>query len=179
MNKTISIIALPLLWLSLLFAFFPISLYAQTVPSGCTYTGHTCIEQGGIKHFGGVDVYSSCWKYQEHYSCSPTPINECKPYEQSCKLGAFQKCLLTIGGQCVEYLYTYECPTKVCDGTSLYCGKDIFCIDGDCTNKKPTQNKNFGQDASALASVAGLLKILIKIIKSAYLMERLWNVPLI
>ncbi|MDA0910336.1 MAG: conjugal transfer protein TraN [Proteobacteria bacterium] len=151
-NKTISI-SISAFIASL--SFVPISLYAEGVPSGCTYTGQTCIEQGSVKHFGGVDIYSDCWKYQQHYSCSPTPINECAPYEQSCKLGAFQKCLLTIGGQCVEYLYTYECPKQVCDGTSLYCGSDIFCIDGDCTKPKPTQNKNFGQDASELAAVAG------------------------
>lgn len=139
-------------------SFFSTYAYSEDVPNGCTYTGQTCVEAGGTKTVGGIDVYSDCWKYQKNYSCKQTPtVDECTPYENSCQLGSVQQCLATIGGLCVEYNYTYECPKQVCDGVNLYCGNNIFCIDGDCATQTPTQNKDFGQDVSELAAVTGAI----------------------
>ena len=55
---------------------------------------------------------------------------------------------------CVEYRYTYECPTKHCANRSLYCTQNVFCIDGDCTKTTPTKNDDFGKDAAELAAAA-------------------------
>lgn len=129
-------------------------VWAEGVPSGCHYTGHTCIQAGGTKVIDGVSVTSSCWQYQQHYTCGLAPVDGCTAYEKKCRPGAVQECLFSIGGQCVDYRYHYECPTKVCDGHSLYCGNNIFCIDGHCAKQTPKDNKHFGQDVSELAAVA-------------------------
>ena len=132
--------------------------YAGGIPQGCSYQSESCVEAGGTRNIEGVNVHLDCWRYERQYICQSGAVNTCQIYEQTCQKGSFSQCLVSIAGQCVSYRYEYECPKKVCDGTNLYCGKNIFCIDGNCAQKTPTQNKDFGQAASELDSVTNGMK---------------------
>lgn len=133
-----------------------LSLYAQPVPSGCTLSEQTCVEAGGTRSINGVNVYSDCWKYAMSYTCGlPDPINTCTDYEKTCSLDIVSDCTQKIGGICVAYHYIYSCPTRICDGKTLMCGSQSFCLDGDCYDPKGSQtdSKDFAQNASDFAGV--------------------------
>lgn len=130
------------------------TLVADNLPTGCTLPVRTCTEPGGTKIFAGVKVTLPCWKYSESYTCGVGNIDTCKTLPSKCHIGATARCLIQIEGRCVKADYTYECPTKKCTSHSLYCGKDVFCIDGNCAKQTPTANKHFGQSTAELAAAA-------------------------
>ena len=139
-----------LLLLILVFCYTSFSM-ADGVPAGCGNPVKTCIQPGGTKTFAGVPVTLPCWQYKETYTCGIAPTNTCAPLEKTCKMSGVAKCLAQIEGLCVETEYTYECPTQHCASHSLYCGHDVFCLDGNCVKQTPTANQHFGNDSSELA----------------------------
>lgn len=127
--------------------------YAEGVPQGCTYTGQTCVQQGGTRYVDGVPVYSDCWQYQQNYTCQITPAVDTCTTMDNCNYQS-QQCIAQIAGVCVKYHYDYSCPVKHCDQKPFSCGTPKFCMDGDCYNAKPTNStgQDFGQAAAAMAA---------------------------
>ena len=130
-------------------------LFALGVPEGCTLAKQECIEPGGTRHINGVAAYSDCWKYRMHYNCSIAPINTCVQYEKDCSLDRVKGCSRKIGHLCVAQEFIYSCPTRFCDGESIVCGEQSFCLDGDCYEEKNTKtsSEEFAREASSFAAV--------------------------
>ena len=137
-----------------------ILLYAGGIPQGCALAKQECVEPGGTRYINGVAAHSDCWKYRMTYTCSIAPINTCAEYEKDCSLDRVKGCSRKIGNLCVAQEFIYSCPTRFCDGESIVCGEQSFCLDGDCYEEKNTKTspENFAQDASSFASVMEMAK---------------------
>ena len=135
-------------------------LFAAGVPQGCQLSQQECIEPGGTRHINGVAAHSNCWKYRMHYTCSIAPINTCAQHEKDCSLDRIKGCSRKIGNLCVAQEFIYSCPTRFCDGESIVCGEQSFCLDGDCYEEKNTKtsSEDFAHDASNFAAVMEMAK---------------------
>ena len=133
----------------LLFFIFSQSVFA--LPKGCQVATQTCVEAGGTRLINHIPVTLDCWKKKVTYHCGGKAVNTCNSLINQ---GCTQVGSNCTDSSCMTYQQTYQCPVKNC-ATQLVCAQDVFCIDGDCVKQTPTENTNFGQDTSALASVTG------------------------
>lgn len=120
--------------------------------SGCQTLPQTCTEPGATRNINGKDISEPCWQYSTSYICGVNN-NDCQAYQGCEQTGS--DCQTQIGGVCIQYKQTYQCETQHCDTTGMVCGGQFFCIDGDCSDPKPTQNQDIGKDSAELAAVAG------------------------
>jgi conjugal transfer mating pair stabilization protein TraN len=124
--------------------------------ASCGLTKNQCIEGAGTRTIKGVPVYQSCWKYKKTYQCGQGEVNTCGQY-QSCKQTQ-SRCAKTVNGQCIKWNKKYTCDVETCDNTTLICGEQSFCLDGECYNPTREKNTEFDQAASSLAALADAAK---------------------
>ncbi|EJX5614693.1 type-F conjugative transfer system mating-pair stabilization protein TraN [Vibrio parahaemolyticus] len=122
---------------------------------GCTaIDSQICVEGRETRVIEGVEVTLDCWKYEQQYQCDVDntcdELAECTEDSRSCSL--------QFNGVCIEEEISKTCNVKECSPTSLQCGNDSFCLDGDCYDATPTTSDDFDKAAAGLAGLAEAAK---------------------
>ncbi|MCZ6417386.1 type-F conjugative transfer system mating-pair stabilization protein TraN [Vibrio parahaemolyticus] len=117
----------------------------------CSAVSETCIEGPETRIVNGIPTYRSCWKYQIDHQCQTD--NTCNALPADCEVLNTQ-CRLQQYGVCIENDVTMRCPFQKCSSTSLFCGEESFCLDGDCFEEIPTTDDAFDESLAALAALA-------------------------
>lgn len=108
-----------------------------------------CLASQETRVIEDVSVTRDCWETQSTYRCK----NGCESQETK---GCFQlssRCSqFDKTATCQQYEQVYQCPEKVCT-PAVVCTKNLFCANGDCTQKIATQNEQFAQSIASLAAV--------------------------
>lgn len=121
----------------------------------CSNPRTECIEGSGTRNINGVSVTLDCWKYRTTYECREASDNNCEVLrKQGCtQIGA--KCRIYVAGSCVVQDETYKCSREQYDEIGdIACGKNIFCVGGNCTPTSPIQNNNFNKAAVSLYALS-------------------------
>jgi conjugal transfer mating pair stabilization protein TraN len=126
----------------------------------CTMQGAPiCTEGASTKTINGVAVTKDCWSYQQNYQCgNPTNDATCTALQAQNCTQKNSTCTQTVGGICLSYTDTYQCPQKTCAGQGVVCGGQFFCTNGTCYTPKNTpstqqdMNKAVGGLAAANAA---------------------------
>lgn len=125
------------------------------LPAQCTRIQRTCQVPGGTKVLDGVSFTEPCWVYQDSYQCGTGKASiSCQALRsQGCQLIS-RTCLQKAGGLCLNSEDTYSCSQKTCTGKTNICAGNVFCVDGQCYEKKPTQETaaDFAKAGSELAA---------------------------
>lgn len=124
--------------------------------ASCGLKTDTCIEGAATRTVAGIPVYQSCWKYKKTYQCGQGQVDTCEQYA-SCQQTDNQ-CSETVNGQCIKWNKNYTCESQTCDDTTLICGEQSYCLDGECFAPTGTQNNEFNQAASSMAAVSEAAK---------------------
>ncbi|MBE8574105.1 type-F conjugative transfer system mating-pair stabilization protein TraN [Vibrio sp. OPT18] len=131
----------------------------QNLPPECSSSQFTCIEGPETRIINGVEVYRSCWKKRETYTCRYP--NTCSnlltnPNDTlTCKLSEPDKryCKIAIQNQCLVYDVTLSCVEKKCEDINLICGEASFCLEGDCYAGEGQKNDDFAESAAGLGAL--------------------------
>lgn len=122
--------------------------------SECSQVKNECIDSADTRIVNGIPTYLDCWKYEQQYQCDVDntcdELAECTEDSRSCSL--------QFNGVCIEEEISKTCNIKECSPTSLQCGNDSFCLDGDCYNPMPKHNTEFDKSAAALAGLNAAAK---------------------
>ncbi|HFI9384223.1 type-F conjugative transfer system mating-pair stabilization protein TraN [Vibrio parahaemolyticus] len=123
-----------------------------SLPSECQQVEKICIEGEGTRTINGIPTYLDCWKYQLNHVCDLP--NGCDSLPNDCEAQAETSCSLMLNGVCVEQTIPHICSEKQCSETSLLCGEESFCLDGDCFEEMPTTDGSFDESLASLAALA-------------------------
>lgn len=131
---------------------------SDAINSGfCQVGSWQCTGGSQTREINGINVTRSCWGYQSQVNCgSSTPSSSCQGLiNQGCSLQS-RACTKKIGNFCLESQDTYSCAHQKCQGTSNICGGDVFCVDGNCYEKKPSQStaSDFAKAGSEMAAAS-------------------------
>lgn len=142
---------------------FTVSCDQDTIDSlGCVANGgEVCTSKPNeTRYVGGIQLTSSCWSYQQNYTCGNRAINTCQPFiNQGCSEVA-SECKTPGQSPCLDYNVTYSCPQTSVLGKGIACGSKFFCLSGNCTKQNPSQEsaKDFNKAVSSLAAVSAMGK---------------------
>lgn len=117
----------------------------------CRVVSQRCIEGRATRRINGIPTTLNCWKYQINHQCSRD--NTCNALPANCTTTATH-CSAKQKGVCIEEELKKSCPEKRCSSTSLTCGEESFCLDGDCYGEMPTPSQDFNESAAALAALS-------------------------
>lgn len=90
------------------------------------------------------------------YQCGQGEVDTCKQYD-ACKQTDNQ-CDKSVNGQCIKWNKKFTCELETCSETTLICGEQSYCLDGECFAPTGTTNNEFNQAASALAALGEAAK---------------------
>ena len=125
-----------------------------SIPAICALSKSTCTQAGGNRAFNDVTIYEPCWNTENAYSCGPVEDHSCDLLTNAGCSTVNLKCTDTFNNICVQYQNTMSCPTNTCSTSDVICGEHSFCMDGNCYQSNPTQNKNFGKDEAQFAAAS-------------------------
>ncbi len=120
----------------------------------CKPISELCVEPKETRTINGIPTTLDCWKYEVIHKCD-LPDN-CEQYAE-CQESK-RECSLKQNGVCIEEEITKKCSTKSCQTVNLNCGKQSFCLDGDCYSETPKLNDEFDEAAAALAALGEAAK---------------------
>ncbi|GLO64183.1 hypothetical protein MACH09_46910 [Vibrio sp. MACH09] len=120
----------------------------------CKPISEVCVEPKETRTINGIPTTLDCWKYEVIHKCD-LPDN-CEQYAE-CQESK-RECSLKQNGVCIEEEITKKCSTKSCQTVNLNCGKQSFCLDGDCYSETPKLNDEFDEAAAALAALGEAAK---------------------
>ncbi|ENM5730743.1 type-F conjugative transfer system mating-pair stabilization protein TraN [Vibrio mimicus] len=123
--------------------------------SDCHVIDEQCLEGQETRTINGIPTTLDCWKYQVNHQCDLA--DSCASLPSDCKTTS-HTCSLKQNGVCVENEIKKSCPEKSCRTTSLECGEQSFCLDGDCYVEQPKLNSHFDKSVAALAGLADAVK---------------------
>ena len=89
--------------------------------NACVKTKEQCVEPGGTRNIGGVNVTQECWKYDIAYTCGYKKHDNCDDIARRCNFVS-QKCIEEAHGYCYAYERTYQCSEAVEGAKELVCG---------------------------------------------------------
>lgn len=125
------------------------------LPAQCQRIERVCQVPGGSRILEGVKFTEPCWAYQDSYQCGTGKAStSCQVLrQQGCQLIA-RTCTEKAGGLCLNSEDTYSCSQQNCTGKTNICAGNVFCVDGQCYEKKPTQEtaSDFAKAGSELAA---------------------------
>jgi conjugal transfer mating pair stabilization protein TraN len=123
-------------------------------PSNCEKTSSTCVEGAETRKINGYDVYKTCWKYEENYSCKNSSyINNCTNIPSYCKFSSSQ-CLIDVNNVCVHRQNSYLCSqSNTTSTTNLQCGSNTYCINGQCDKAEEDSKNDFAKSISYLSAL--------------------------
>lgn len=119
----------------------------------CQMKEERCTDATALRIIDGVPVRRACWQYDATYSCSSAKTDECRVQKEKGCLQTGSRCAQMGNNVCSLYEQVYSCQETVCPA-KVSCVKNLFCVDGDCTEHLATQNDDFGTSMAPLA-VAG------------------------
>lgn len=99
----------------------------------CQQVSKTCLEPNETRIINEKPITKPCWKEEHRYSCQYPSKNNCEQYHTPMCHQIGSDCQFLHEGKCYIWTHKYECATQ--PGilkTKRVCGKDIFCITGDC-----------------------------------------------
>lgn len=114
-----------------------------------------CTGMAETRIINGLPVTRDCWEMETSYACTSGEANTCGSQKQKGCHQTSSRCVSLRGNVCSQYEETWQCPEKNCPLTPV-CTKDVFCADGDCTEKLATSNDNFSESVSALAAAGAV-----------------------
>ena len=120
----------------------------------CHIKDKICTSPNETRVNNGLALTRDCWEERLTYACSYSNADNCESQKSK---GCFQVgsyCNQYQDGVCVEYKQTYSCNDTVCK-PSIPCIKKVFCADGSCNTKTPSENDSFADNISKLAVLGG------------------------
>jgi conjugal transfer mating pair stabilization protein TraN len=78
----------------------------------CVKTGTVCAEGAATRNINGTNVYKSCWRYEDSYSCTTVQgVKACSPLANTAGCGqTYTNCLEKgINGECIKFTKNYTC----------------------------------------------------------------------
>ncbi|WP_131775009.1 conjugal transfer protein TraN [Legionella anisa] len=94
------------------------------------------------------------YQWQERTCITDKKSNSCaKLIEQGCEQ-SFSVCTQYTQGQCLSFKQNYQCPLSQCSEYQLLCGKDAFCLEGQCSKHEYQEAKeeDFNKGVSSLSA---------------------------
>jgi len=143
----------------LIWCFLGLLPSIESFAATCQKTGTTCIDTTPSKTVSGTTLtlaqIGGCWQYQDTYTCanSTNTTDTCAPLVQQ---GCGQ-----VGSTCVDYLpdgvtcdmsqLTYQCQlTPASTSTTMDCGGQVYCMNGNCTNTGYPPDQDFAKAAVSM-----------------------------
>lgn len=113
-----------------------------------------CIEPNETRVIENIPYTRACWREKAVFSCGGTEKNTCEDLIQKGCEQSSSTCKNDDKGQCNIWEKTYQCPVNNCTKNQLVCGKDTFCLDGDCDshNLVPADESEFKKAVSILSA---------------------------
>ena len=115
-----------------------------------------CLGANETRPIDGISVKLDCWGYRTTYECREDSDNNCEPLRQQKCAQVKVKCREQKDGICAVQDEIYSCPVEKCDETGkISCGKNIFCVNGNCASTNPVKatDKEIGRSLSYLAAL--------------------------
>lgn len=109
----------------------------------CKRVKITCLQPNETRIINGKPVTKPCWKEEHRYACQYPSKNDCASFHQPDCQQIASLCQLNINGKCYIWKHKYECKKGQTLKTKRICGKDVFCIQGDCTKTKDEPSRDF------------------------------------
>lgn len=113
-----------------------------------------CVEPNETRVIEDISYTRSCWKEKAIYSCGGSTENTCENLvEKGCEQSA-SVCIREGNEQCHSWQQTYQCPVNQCTENQLVCGKDSFCLDGNCDSHDaiPADEQEFKKAVTILSA---------------------------
>ena len=125
----------------------------------CSLAGQVCTDTTPSKIINGLSVtlaqVGGCWNYINSYACLGAMQSNCAPLiSKGCTLGSSNPIQYGLGGAVTLTADTYNCPgSPASTATVMDCGKQQFCMSGNCFNTGHAPNTALGSAAAALELV--------------------------
>jgi hypothetical protein len=101
----------------------------------CQYMNKVCIEGPSTKMIQDRPITKDCWAYRQTYHCKRPSKNTCSALRAKGCLQKASRCKENVGGICVVWEQTYECPSSKKSLKNIRAGVGSpFCITGNCVN---------------------------------------------
>lgn len=120
----------------------------------CHIKDKICTSPNETRVNNGLALIRDCWDERLTYACSYSNADNCQSQKAKGCLQVGSSCNQYQDGVCVEHKQTYSCNDTVCKPT-IPCIKKVFCADGSCNAKTPTENDSFADTISKLAVLGG------------------------
>lgn len=117
----------------------------------CKEVKVTCLEPNQTRIISERPVTKPCWKEEHTYACQYPSKNDCGAYHQSECQQIGSTCQLKVDDKCYIWQHKYECKKEQRLTTKRICGKDVFCIQGECYNPQSTESRDFLEVMSQLS----------------------------
>jgi conjugal transfer mating pair stabilization protein TraN len=125
----------------------------------CSNPREECVEAGDTRYFDGAPLTLPCWKYKTTYECKADSDNNCKQLTADGCSPSTTTCKTMWGSVCAVREINYDCPTRKCDGTEIVCNDGGgFCLTGDCSSQKRSEDTDMYKALSALSAAADAAK---------------------
>lgn len=119
----------------------------------CVKEGQSCPRGGQTKIINGIPITRDCWEKRNSYNCQSSTMESCQAQKDKGCNQIDSICEESTGNKCTLTKQVYNCPKKHCEA-AVVCAKNVFCADGNCVEKKPTQSDNFSDAASKLSTAS-------------------------
>ncbi|PJD93815.1 MAG: type-F conjugative transfer system mating-pair stabilization protein TraN [Legionella sp.] len=116
----------------------------------CHLKDKICLIPNATRTMNGLDVTRDCWEERQTYACSYSNADNCESQKSKGCLQVNSSCNQFQDGICIEYKQSYSCNDTICK-QSIPCIKKVFCADGTCSPRTPSENDSFADNISKLA----------------------------
>ncbi|MBY0280996.1 MAG: conjugal transfer protein TraN [Alphaproteobacteria bacterium] len=107
----------------------------------CQYGNKVCIDGPSTKMIQDRPVTKDCWQYRQTYQCKRPSKNTCSALRAKGCLQKSSRCKERVGGICVVWEQTYECPSSKKSLKNIKAGAGSpFCITGNCADSSYQAN---------------------------------------
>ena len=107
----------------------------------CQYGNKVCIDGPSTKMIQDRPVTKDCWQYRQTYQCKHPSKNTCSALRAKGCLQKASRCKESVGGICVVWEQTYECPSSKKSLKNMRAGAGSpFCITGNCADSSYQAN---------------------------------------
>lgn len=109
----------------------------------CKKVKITCVAPNETRIINEKPITKPCWKEEHIYACQYPSKNDCGAYHQPDCQQIASRCQFNVDGKCYIWQNKYECRKEQQLKTKRVCGKDVFCIQGECYNPQSESSSDF------------------------------------